>query len=64
MKKNWTKPQLLILVKGNSDEVLTTDCKAPSAVGSGPLNQYNRCNEYHPRDPGRCQGCASQNNNS
>ena len=42
MKKNWKKPELVVLVKGTSDENVLMHCKAGSGT-IGPDRYVNWC---------------------
>jgi hypothetical protein len=58
MKKNWTKPELIILKRGLSQEAVLTFCKAPSVMGDPTLlvpGQY--CGNDKANS---CQNCQSR----
>ena len=64
MDKYWKKPKLIVLVKGNPDEMLLDVCRHPN-VSTGPTDDYNRCNLYRSdstTDNIRCRGCFAQPN--
>ena len=55
-KKTWSKPELLVLVRGSPDEVLTLNCKTNFA-GVGPTATAAHCNRVA---GGRCNNCFAQ----
>lgn len=36
MKKEWKKPQLIVMVRSNPEEAVLGACKGTNAVGSSP----------------------------
>ena len=43
MKKNWEKPQLLVLVRSRPEERILAGCKRDPSAGEGPLLNVNNC---------------------
>ncbi len=52
MKKAWEKPKLVVLVRGNSEEMILTNCKGQYGSGD-PSSIFNAC-QYNP-----CLECVS-----
>ena len=42
MKKEWKKPQLVVVVRGSAEENMLRGCKTECAVG-GPIWDYCGC---------------------
>ena len=55
-KKVWSKPKLVVLVRGRPEEVLTLNCKLNTAA-VGPTATATHCNEIV---GARCNNCHSQ----
>jgi hypothetical protein len=45
MKRQWEKPRLIVLVRGNPQEAILQVCKEPS-VGDTPESTYEGCSLY------------------
>ena len=43
--KEWTEPQLTILIRGKNEESVLIACKTMNVVSSGALNDNNMCEE-------------------
>ena len=55
-KLQWTKPQLIVLARGTSDESVLTHCKYIGNSGDFPNGaQQNGCNEGPITNCGTCQ---------
>jgi len=62
MKKKWQTPELVVLRKGQTQEAILTNCKAPSVPGQpqpNPVGQYCGNNKL-----GACQNCQARPSNS
>ena len=44
MKKQWQKPQLVVLLRSKPEEAVLTACKSWLA-SQGPANQFNVCKQ-------------------
>lgn len=60
MKKEWTKPELIVLLQGKAEEAVLLHCKAVTIAGDPTLNQggqlcgndkLNSCQNCHARPP-------------
>ncbi len=60
MKKEWIKPELIVLLQGKAEESVLTFCKAVTIAGDPTLNQggqlcgndkINSCQNCHSRPP-------------
>jgi hypothetical protein len=60
MKTKWTKPQLIVLVRGSVEENVLTFCKAIHATAAlDPLNtQQDYCSKINDGNCGACQSRA------
>ena len=56
-KKAWSKPELVVLVRGRPEEVLTLNCKT-NDIGTGPSATATHCNRL--RREIRCNNCHAQ----
>jgi hypothetical protein len=55
-KKQWTKPELLVLVRNKPEEAVLVTCKG---VNAGPLAGYSACSlDANPMNCG--YGCSLQ----
>jgi len=62
MQKKWQKPELVVLRKGQTQEAILTNCKAPSVPGQP---QPNPVGQYCGNDKvGACQNCQARPSNS
>ena len=43
MKKEWEKPQLIVLSRGKPEELVLMSCKKLNNAWNGPEHQYRRC---------------------
>ncbi|MFC2064442.1 hypothetical protein ACFLXB_05045 [Chloroflexota bacterium] len=60
MKKKWTKPELIILLRTHPEETsLTTDCKHPGLQGPGNIVAPPACADSKNNVP-----CHASNNKS
>ncbi len=55
MPEKWEKPELVILVRGHSEEVLTSGCKTVGIM-IGPSSNSNGCGDVLSTNCGSCQG--------
>ena len=46
MKKEWTKPELIVLLQGKAEEAVLTHCKAVTVSGDPTLNQGGQLCAY------------------
>ena len=61
-KKQWEKPELIILTHSNEDEVLELDCKL-KVNSLGPTSANNKCDQpMNPQNP--CGACQAQTSGS
>jgi len=44
VKKTWSKPGLLVLVRGKPEEAVLTQCKFNPQTGSSSLSNHATCN--------------------
>ena len=44
-KKQWQKPELIVLVRGKPEEAVLAGCKLSPRLGSGK-NFYDVCHDY------------------
>ena len=60
-KKEWIKPQLIQMERGQPQEFVLTHCKR-EAAGTGPnMNSYHGCSEYNNCDSSQSDnGCQSR----
>lgn len=56
MKREWTKPQLVVVIRGSAEENVLTVCKIGNTTG--PYNSDGNCTD----DLGRCGTCAAVGN--
>jgi hypothetical protein len=42
-KKEWTKPELIVLVRSKPEEAVLAACKLPPLIGLGPTNSEAAC---------------------
>jgi len=64
VKRTWTTPKLVVLVRGEPGEVLTQHCKSPQYTGlmPGPHVNLNKCDDPGPGGGGTsCQACQAEN---
>jgi len=45
-KKEWTKPELTVLVRNNPEEQVLTGCKLWPETGSGQDDSAGQCRRY------------------
>ena len=51
MKKEWTKPKLVVLFRARADENVLSFCKLDTETGSGAVDEYGSCNRIINPDP-------------
>jgi hypothetical protein len=56
MKKEWKKPQLVVLVRGSAEENVLDSCKIASTAG--PYDSDGNCTS----NDGRCGICEADGN--
>ncbi|NLP11097.1 MAG: hypothetical protein BWY83_00291 [bacterium ADurb.Bin478] len=54
-KKEWKKPELIVLLRGKPEEVLTNNCKVVGAL-RGPAGNSQGCGDSIDTNCGSCQG--------
>lgn len=52
--KSWTKPELIVLVRGSTEERVLSACKYDKPTG--PYPYFGICDQY---DNGACHQCAA-----
>jgi len=58
MKKNWEKPELIILQKGEMQEAVLTTCKSTSTNGNPETGTVGQtCGNPN---PGSCAACQAR----
>jgi hypothetical protein len=58
MKAEWKKPSLIILSRGNPEEMVLEQCKSVKSAGSGgPQCGQNKCDTTK---EGSCQSCQAE----
>jgi len=60
MKKNWEKPELVVLFRGKPEEAVLTHCKHKSETPVAPFPYHDDCNNR----VGCCGACSSNANRS
>jgi hypothetical protein len=58
MKNNWQKPELIVLLRGRTEEVLTNGCKTAQGIPKVgyPTVNSNGCGKTLDTNCGSCQG--------
>ena len=56
MKREWKKPQLIVVIRGSPEENVLTGCKGGVYVG-GSSGSHGICSELY--DIAKCNGCDS-----
>jgi len=62
-KKQWLRPQLIVLARGTPQENVLTSCKTknpnvPEVTGPNPVNAQDRCSEGV--TPNNCSVCQAR----
>lgn len=56
-KKKWTKPELIILLKGRPEEAILAGCKGGDTAG--PQSDYELCDSAITECSGQCDAITS-----
>ncbi len=57
-KKQWTRPQLIVLGRGTPEERVLETCKHPQAQQVGPYQSQGACKS---NITGNCSNCSGNN---
>ena len=60
MKAEWKKPSLIVLSRGNPEEMVLERCKSVKAGFGGPQNGQNKCDTRGQGGNNSCGSCQAE----
>jgi hypothetical protein len=60
MKKSWSQPRLIVLVRGSANEYLLSGCKSYTQPYGGPTTFYASQCWYKVAEPDYCGACSGE----